>query len=456
MRRCFPAAAWVVVAVAVASAFLALLPAVSEGFAFGDAPLYARQILSGDFSKRSVHVGYYVLGWLFTKIVPADPTYALNLMSVLFAAVSAGVAASVAYTITGRLFAGVGAAATLVAPMVFLEQAVEAEVYVVQVCFFLLCVQMVLWDRPVLAGISFAAAFLVTPSTLLTVPFLVLLRPQRRFVMRFGLSALVIVMAVLAPLYRDFFWGSRGLLGATAASLGLGPGLTKEASELWGFGFLLAFILFGLGALAKSSACRPLLLAIGVLWLCPFLFGEKFTDVPVQLPLYAMLAVVAGIGLSRALSVTRPLRGARQIVVALFTISVAFSWLSAYPRLLMRADYCQGYRQSIESMAAEMRPGDVAVAPFVVAVLADYYLWREDAGVSVVQSQSVAQDGRARGIDARLQTAVAQASLSSVAVWIPTPVDPKLDGYFESQGYRVEPFGSIYVARPATAVDVAR
>ena len=116
-------------ATAAASATVALVVfglLVPHGFLNGDAPVYAERIATRSLGNGSVHLGYYLAGLFFTRLLPIDPPLALNMMSAIAAALCVGLVVTISYTTTGRVSAGIAAAATLVALPVFAENAVFA------------------------------------------------------------------------------------------------------------------------------------------------------------------------------------------------------------------------------------------------------------------------------------------------------------------------------------------
>ena len=146
----------------------------------GDAAVYLQQIENHDFSSRSVHVGYYLLGVVFTSLLPGPNDYALNLMSGFFGAGTISLIYLMGYSITRSRLAAILASLFLATNYLFVFNAIYAEVYVVHTFFIILAWFLWLFQRPVLTGLSFIVAFLVTPTALFAAPSLIILRPEPR------------------------------------------------------------------------------------------------------------------------------------------------------------------------------------------------------------------------------------------------------------------------------------
>lgn len=359
--------------------FFAIL--APKGFLFGDVPGYAEQMAAWDLGITTVHIGYIALGGVVTHLFPFDAALVLNLMSAVLAALCVGLASSIAYTITGKLSSCVAGVALLGMP-IFMYHGVFAEIYIAQLFFFLLSVQFCLWDRPLASGVSFAFAFLITPSTILTVPFIVLLRPKKQFLLRWALSAFAVAAVVLAPNYKDFLWGGggRGVLNLQAGELNLAGALSKEWGELGEVRSLplLAFAATGLWALWASPKRRQYVLAIACLWLIPFIFGEKYFDVPVQIPFYALMAVSVGIGFSRLVHAGSKSVVMRVAVAAAACLAVILPAIPAYSTTEMWAEQTVSFRSDVLIMREQVGVGDLVIAGWPQDRIARYDVSNRD------------------------------------------------------------------------------
>jgi hypothetical protein len=436
--------ALVVAAGSGAIAFLILLAAVPRGLAPGDAPFYADQIATVDLANRTVHVGYYMLGIAFTRLVPIELDYALNIMSAVFGALAVSVVSLLAYTLTGRLSASIAAACTLAGLSAFIENAVWAEVYAPHLFFFLLCVLLALWDAPVLSGLSFAAAFLMTPSTVLALPLVVLLRPQRKFLLLFGVAAAVPLIAVLAPRWKDFLYGGRGLILVSRAHLGVLAALSKEGREVWTFYLALPLIAIGLYTLASSGRHRLLLAGIFSLWALQLFFGEGIADFAVQLPLYGLLAVLAGVGFARVLHIAQASTPVAVTAWALLVVALVIAGVYNYSGPYKLRPVLNSHRQGVLAMREEADDRDVVLVPYPVAGLLEHDL-RATPPLDIVTYEAL-QEGPDQHADNEARKSLERAFTNGKRVWLLSAYAEGLDSFFAPRGYALSPRGMFVVA----------
>src|SRR5262245_7742984 len=142
----------------------------------GDAAVYARTIETRHFSERSIHLLYYLVGWLFLQItkplhLPADT--ALIAMSSILMTVALWLSWRLSRALdqdarTSRL-----ALFILLFAGVVIQQGTEAEVYSLQLVLTLASYLAYLRNRPVLAGLALGLATLTTPLGVLAVGFFV-------------------------------------------------------------------------------------------------------------------------------------------------------------------------------------------------------------------------------------------------------------------------------------------
>jgi hypothetical protein len=119
---------------------------------------------------------YTLLGKLFTLLPPGNIAYRVNLMSAVFAALTAGVLALLVRELTGRPLAGVLAALALAVSPIFWSQATIAEVYPLHL-FLLVVILWLLarWDGAGAAGNRWLIALAATCGLGLTHHRMVLL-----------------------------------------------------------------------------------------------------------------------------------------------------------------------------------------------------------------------------------------------------------------------------------------
>lgn len=315
-------------------AFAAFALLTPDGLPNGDAAVYAQQVLQGDFASRPVHLGYYLLAALLTAGRQV-PDYAFNLISALFGAATLAVVFGLARRYLRREDGHGDWRLALVAPAalfgnaLFVENAVHAEIYGAQTFFLLAALLLWLRDQPIAAGLSFGVAGLVTPSAALFAPAFLLIRRPRPLarLLTLGATALAVVLLPILPLLGDYLHGDRGLLAATRKGMGPLQIAAKEGFEV-GIGFLafLPLLALGLWRAARKPELRPLLAAAGAAWAVVLIFGERFSDVPAQLPTLTLAAVFAALGAAELLELlggSRPLPVAPKILFALLCLAAA-------------------------------------------------------------------------------------------------------------------------------------
>ncbi|MEO1085750.1 MAG: hypothetical protein AAFY88_16035, partial [Acidobacteriota bacterium] len=203
-----------------------------------------------------------------------------------------------------RVDLGLLAGCSVLGSVTVWRQAVWAEVYIGQAFFFVLALWLLLRARKTVAGwaapgLALAGSVLFSPSTLLGVPGLLVARPRWRSLLGLGLAGGGIVLGVLAFVWRDYFLGPRGLFGADATSGGPIQAVIKEGVEVvFGVGALLPFAALGAWAFVRSRRGRLGLAVLATMWAPTFLFGERYPDVPVQLPTWLLLAPVLACGVA--------------------------------------------------------------------------------------------------------------------------------------------------------------
>ncbi|MEM9406351.1 MAG: glycosyltransferase 87 family protein [Acidobacteriota bacterium] len=279
------------------TSFCALAVAAPEGFASADAAVYLQQIREADFQSRPTHVGYYVLGWLWTAVLGASEK-ALNLMSAGFGALAVALIwLHASRLMQDRRAAGFAVAAALTHSLL-VQNALHAEVYMAEAALLLAALHLWLRKRHVAAGLLLALAGLVTPSAVFVAPAFVLLRPRWRPLAVLVATAGLGVALGIAPLGTDYFSGGRGLLSGASAHLGLLGGIKKEGMEVvLGASATLLWVAAGVVVAAVRSFLRPWLLALCVAWAAGFVLGERFGDVPVQLPLHLWACCLVGVAI---------------------------------------------------------------------------------------------------------------------------------------------------------------
>ncbi len=311
--------------------FAALAP---NALTNGDPAVYAQQIKRADFSGRTTHIGYYLIASVLTIFAPDFSDRALNLLNCFFGAATLGVGSLLAIALGGGRIAAITAALVLISNHLVVLNSLHAEVYIVQTFFLVLALYLWLRRWPVAAGLAFGVATLVTPSTLLAAPAFPLLRPRLKALLRLGFAAAAILAACLGLVLEDYLWGPRGLLRAASGLVDLRHAAAKEGFELiFGFFAFLPLVVLGLGMLAAKPSLRRPAWAVAIMWSVTLIFGEKFVDVPVQLPTYVVLGAVAGLAGEKALSLAAANEASTRSIVPLWllagaTVPVTLLWVA--------------------------------------------------------------------------------------------------------------------------------
>ncbi len=269
----------------------------------GDAAVYNEQIERHVLSIRTTHVGYMLLGICANKLLPFDTEQNLNLMNLAFA--SAG---AVALFAIARRY-GVSLFAASIAPLLafglrpYLRGAVMAEVDVVACSAVLLAIAAWVHGRRVLAGFLFGIAMLVTPISALSLPVFALAPRQKTVepqlwslqmwdVFVFGAASLAVYFPIVAWNWQDYWNGGRGIVHAPRQPWDVAEQVTRSVRFLTSSA--TSWLGIGLaGIFAKLSGGPSLALGTSVAVICAAVMGERFLDVPVQLPQLCLFAVFA-------------------------------------------------------------------------------------------------------------------------------------------------------------------
>ena len=286
-----------------------------------DSAVYSQIIINHDFNSISIHLGYYFLGLVFSSILPLSIDYSLNIMNCFFGALSVVLIYYIGITISGKNIVGVISSLFLATNFVFVFNSIYAEVYISQTFFLLLAIQLWLLNKPIFTGMTFTLSFLISPSSVFAIPLLVALRPNITSLIKFTLPVFLISILALFPYVNDYLFGNRGLLVVSKADIYLKSAINKEFLELFlGFYVYIPFLLAGTIQVFKLK--RYLILGIGIfsMWVVSFTFGETTSDVPVQLPTYALLCLVGGIGFNSL--IPKSSKGKNGILFWFLTITI--------------------------------------------------------------------------------------------------------------------------------------
>lgn len=282
----------------VVTAFAAAAP---EEFINGDAVVYAEQIEHANFAERTTHLGYYLLAYPLS-LLPFSLSHLLNLLNCALGAGVVVVAGLIGEGVSGSKTVGLLSCLIVTVNCFLVGNSLNAEVYVPQVFFLLLAMHLWLRGWTVASGLSCGVAFVITASSAFAAPFFIIMRPRWRPLIVLGTVAFTVVAAVLAPVIDNYLFGARGLMGAAKHGIDYELVLLKTGRDVF-FGFfgLIPFLFAGVVECRHRPDLRRFTLAVAATWGTVFIFGEKYLDVPVQLPTYTLGGIIAAIGIKATL-----------------------------------------------------------------------------------------------------------------------------------------------------------
>ena len=302
-----------------AALFVAHWPLLQPLLQNGDSAVYNRQIADRFLGERTTHMGYMALGMVFDRVLPFSTDLNMNLMLLVVGLLGLAAVYSSAKLLGGSRLAALATVPLALGLSAQVRGMLLSEVDVVSVSFVALSFACFLREKAFFSGLLFGYSVLVTPLSgpLLTV-FVASaavrglanpggVRRQVRKLFVFGLGSLLVYLPAVLFFFQDYVHGPRGVLNAPRASLSV----PERALHSWHFisgelGYLLP--LYAAGALVcllnrrlwrAGQPALALLLSTAVM----AVVGERFLDVPVQLPNLVLLGMLPAI----AFAVSRPL-----------------------------------------------------------------------------------------------------------------------------------------------------
>jgi hypothetical protein len=295
----------------------------------GDGAVYNDQIEQRIVAMRTTHVGYMLLGILTNTMLPFDVERNMNIMCLAFAAVGGAALFRISQSLgASRAVAAIAPLLALAIPA-YLRGAVLAEVDVVACSLILVAIALWLRGHVAAAGGAFGVGMLVTPITALSLPILIFTpRLQRgapgraathlRDVALFGGVALACYLPLVGFFWHDYWYGGRGLLHAPREPWNVHQHIARSIAFL--VSSATQWLWLALAAtLAGFVSGAPLSVGVAVALVVTASVGERFLDVPVQLPQLCVLATFAVVVVGRL--PTRRLRWS-----ALLTMWIATAW----------------------------------------------------------------------------------------------------------------------------------
>ncbi len=372
----------IIIGIIIFLATFAVLASLStEALMNGDAAVYLQQMQSLNFADRPVHLGYYLLGAGFIRILPGSDDRAINLMSCFLGALSIMLVYFITFTICHKHIPAVAASLLLFTHYMFLENSIYAEVYTPQVCFLLLSVLLWLLNKPILAALSFLLSFLITPSAIFALPCFFILRPRLRPLLLFCAIFLVSAAVVIFPVRQPYFFGSRGLFGAANRPVNLSWALNKEGREVFSDFFLcIPLVVAGLLEIFGRKQFRPFAFALLILWFVTLFSAEKINDVPSQMPAYVMLCVVGGLGLGLLLRISDGktyIKFTIYAAVVAVILAVFINGLTAFKKTQFLNKYRTGYRNTVIRISKVADPDYLVISRWTRGILFEHYLFQK-------------------------------------------------------------------------------
>jgi hypothetical protein len=325
---------------------LFLLLSVFRSLPSGDAAEDVYQVEHADLVHRAPFVGYHALGIVVTRCLRPlglDTVTALGVMSTLCGALLAvftyRLARNFRFSLTQSLLA---VAISSLSGVCWFFGSV-ADTYMVHTCLAVMSQVWFLEGRFLLSGISVGMAVLVYPSSVaLTLPFYVIVALWKRYRFRrlvaFAVPAVVVCVPPVAFLYREYFAGRMGILGAvTNLSAKIGVTATQPAFWMLGRGtyYLVSSLHLALPLVVLGfvlTVTRKQVLAVIMLCLLPVPLWNHFLQ-PIftdsyLITLYPWLGLLGGVALCWAAARIRWNR-LRVAVLLLFIgvyAALSFSW----------------------------------------------------------------------------------------------------------------------------------
>ena len=362
-----------VAAVALASAAaLALFLCFRARAIVGDAAVYAGTIADARFFVRSIHFGYYVVGWIAQRLL-SPWNVPLDQGVILLNAALTPAAVFLAWRFTRALGEPrrVAAAAALV--LLFsgnvLAQGTNAEIYSLELVCVLASWTLFLRRRVVAAGLVFGYALLVTPLAACAAGLFLWeawrTRRPRAAALTLGIAAAVLGV-LLAFCWREYFFGTRGLFAiGPKRSFGFDTLAYNAVALVKNFHWALPFAGVGVVTLARARDARLGLLAVTMLFHLPVLLGMREDGVFLlsAYPVFVLAMVWGAFAVADAL----PTPGRRLLLgglAAVYVATGAWVWLEAPTAV---------WREELIALARGARQGTAVVASWPYKVALEYY-----------------------------------------------------------------------------------
>jgi hypothetical protein len=300
----------------------------------GDAADYTAILRGGVLPERMApHVGYYLLGrpvMLLGTMLGTPATVVAHGLATVAMAGSIAFAYLIFRQLALTRFISVTAALILGTSGLVWYNALQGEV--TAVCMFLLLGSMLLFlhDRPLSSGAAFGLALLVTQLAApwaVTFPVLAAWRRNWRSLALATCAGTVILVAGVAPVAHDYFYGVRGAFNVAER---LQPVSLPKFVLYSGYRLLESFTILVpaivLGIFVAARRCRIVVVLAGLLLLATSAISIRSLHVEygvTWIPAFPGLAALAAIGISAAANTFRSVKRRHGAAVAVVVAVVA-------------------------------------------------------------------------------------------------------------------------------------
>ena len=338
------------------------------GFLHGDAAVYAYQIETRDFGERTLHLLYYLVGWV---VVRATAPFGLPLDTTLI--LLSGLLMTVALALSWHLYRALGedsrtsawALFVLLFAGVVIQQGTEAEVYALQLALSVAAYLAYVKERPIWAGVFLGLATLTTPLGVLIVGFFVAETIRTRRFKPFlvlGVVGSLVFLSVLALVWRDYFFGTRGLLVDSNIVQTSARAIDNAMAIVRNFHFMLPFMIAGLLiAWRRGRFWIGLLVSLLIFHILAILTVTE--NGVFLLPIYPIFALIIARGVVAGLdrAGTRVITG---LALVFYAVTSLLIWVQPYDHRTRRG-MLEGLRH--------VPPGAAIVTSWSYAMTLSYY-----------------------------------------------------------------------------------
>lgn len=413
----------------------------------GDGATYAATIHSGDLVERSIHIGYYALGWVVHHLLaplglPLDAS--LILLNVL--------AAPAAVAVSWILFRALGvprvtaslAAVVLLFTGCMLWQGTTAEIYAVQLVLVLASYVAFLRGFAVLSGVLFGVAMTVSMTTLFASAFFVWHMGAHGVRREHWVTVAVAVLlfgAVLAAVWDEYFFGTRGLLIAGAERpYGWATIAYNVYALVKNCHVLVPFAAVGLWSMVRTNVRLAWLLGAAVLGHAPAIAGMR-EDGVFLLTAFPFVALAAAFGIVTVWGWRHRIsRAVVPAALALYACTSVWIWLEA-------PDHRS--REVLMGLLEKSQPGDVVITDWDYGEALRFY----DAALPAARIERLVD------VDSRPEAEFRSALSAEGSVYIVDDYSPKrlsrllLTSELDARKERFSLIARLRRVDPALAID---